>query len=381
MNIRSPHTIALCALAVACNAAVDEHTRASTSAAPPTAAEPVAPAASSKPVVAGLPAPLQADVTGLALVDRVDVANEASERAHDYAVQDPTFIGTHEFDVATANVAYAEDGRAMKTSEAFNIKVVPRQENLLVRAFDTLAKDQKVRVVVDGQVAGDWALPDNESNRYGEAVFKLTPAMVGDRTNLDIKLQYISGVPDTNSFVYWVYAKPDRALESPVSTKLSGLTLTDRVDVANEDDEAKHEYVIDKSTYVGTQQLEWPGNALPFFENGRANKSFESFQLKVTPNKDHVLVKAYDTLSKNQVVRVLVNGAAVGDWTLPDGEARYGESSFRIPARFIGAQKAVIVRVELVSGTDTNSFYYWLFADAGARSGAPAPSAPKTQPS
>jgi hypothetical protein len=226
-----------------------------------------------------------------------------------------------------------------------------------------------VRVLLDGQLAGKWALPDNESARYGEAVFPITPSMVGDRTSLDVKLQYISGTPDINSFVYWVYAKPDRALEAPLSSTISGLALTDRVDVANEADEAQHQYVIDKSTYVGTQQLEWPGNGLPFFENGRANKSFESFQLKATPNKDHVLVKAYDTLSKNQVVRVLVNGTAVGDWPLPDSDDRYGESSFRIPARFIGANKAVTVRVELVSGTDTNSFYYWLYSDSAARNG------------
>lgn len=298
------------------------------------------------------------------MVDRIDVANEASERDHAYAVTDPTFLGTQEFDIAAANVAYMEDGRATKSSEAFVIKVVPNQENLLIRAFDTFAKDQKVRVFLDGKAAGDWALPDNEASRYGEAVFPLSASMVGNRVSLNVKMDYISGVPDINSFVYWVYAKPDRKLVAPLSTNLAGLALTDRVDVANETDEAEHQYVIDQATYVGTQQFEWPANGLPFFENGRANKSFESFRMKTTPNKDHVLVKAYDTFSKNQVIRVLVNGSAVGEWSLPDGEKRYNESSFRIPARFIGTRQAIDLRIEFLSGADANSFYYWLFADS-----------------
>lgn len=373
MRIRTfSYHIALCATAMACNAADDEAAD-SVPSSPATAAAPEHSAAAApappKAVVAGLPNPLQANVAELSLIDRVDVANEASERIHSYTVQDPTYIGTQEFDLATADVAYAEDGRAMKTSETFKIRVVPNEENLLIRAFDTLAKDQKVRVSIDGKVAGEWALPDNESSRYGEAVFPLTASVVGDRTSVEVKLEYISGVPDINSFVYWVYSKPGHLLDRPLSTKVTGWSLTDRVDIANEADEAEHRYVIDKSTFVGTQQLESPSSGLPFFENGRANASFESFHMKVMPNRDHVLVKAYDTISTNQVVRVLVNGAAVGEWSLPEGEKRYGESSFRIPARFIGSQKEVDIRIELVSGKDSNSFHYWLFAESGLRNG------------
>jgi hypothetical protein len=372
MNIRQAHTIALCALALACNAASDESVESAASAVP--GSEGAAPAASvpsvsGKTVVPGLPSPLNANLEGLAMVDRLDVANEASERAHDYAVTDPTFVGTQEFDIAAANLVFTEDGRATKNSEGFVIKVVPNQENLLIRAFDTFAKDQKVRVSLDGRVAGEWALPDNESSRYGETVFPISASVIGDRVSLSVKMDYISGAPDINSFVYWVYAKADRKLESPLSTNLSGLSLTDRVDIANEGDEIEHQYVIDQATYVGTQQFEWPGSGHPFFENGRANKSFESFRLKTTPNKDHLLVKAYDTFAKNQVVRVLVNGTVVGDWSLPDGDKRYSESSFVIPARFIGTQKAIDVRIEFLSGADTNSFYYWLFTGSAARNG------------
>lgn len=373
MKIRQAHGIVFCTLGIACNAA-DDQSLDSAASSPPTSevavpAAPSVPPASGKTVIPGLPSPLNANVEGLAMVDRVDVANEESERAHDYAVTDPTFVGTQEFDIAAAKVAYAEDGRATKTSEAFTIKVVPNHENLLIRAFDTFAKDQKVRVSLDGKVAGEWTLPDDESSRYGEAVFPISSSMVGNRTKISVKLDYISGVPDSNSFVYWVYAKPDRKLEAPLSTNVSGLSLTDRVDIANEADETDHHYVIDQATYIGTQQFESPANGLPFFENGRANKSFESFRVKTSPNRDHVLVKAYDTFSKNQVVRVLVNGTAVGDWSLPDGDKRYSESSFRIPARFIGSQTAIDVRLEFLSGADVNSFYYWLFADSVARNG------------
>jgi hypothetical protein len=371
MSVRQHCKIVFWGLAMACSAA-DEGGKGAvgTAAVPPTAppaapsSKATAPAGKVSTVVRGLPRPLKTRVGGLALVDRVDVGNEADERAHQYAVQEPTFRGTREFEMPAENLAYAEDGRAMKLSESFRIKVVPNQENLLVKAFDTLSKDQKVRVIVGGKSAGEWALPDGGSNRYGEAKFPLADSLIGDRTQVDIKLEYISGTPDTNTFMYWVYAEPHRKLEAPVRTDISGLKLTDRLDVGADGDEAAHQYVIDKSSYAGTQQFEWPANGLPFLENGRGNKSFETFRMKVAPSKDHLLIKAFDTYSKNQIVRVLVDGNVVGDWALPDGVPRYGEGAFRIPAKFIGARSEINLRVEFVSASlDSNSFQYWLFAN------------------
>ena len=306
----------------------------------------------------------------MALVDRVDVGNDQDERAHNYVVNEPTFRGAREFLIPSENASFSEDGRAMKAGEAFRVKVVPGEENLLVKAFDTLARDQKVKVSIDGKVAGEWPVPDGGSSRYGEATFALSPALIGSRTQLDIKLDYVSGAPDTNAFVYWVYATPAQKLVNPVSTKVTGLTLTDTLDVGAEPDETVHGYVIDKASYAGVQQFEWPSNGQPFLENGRANRSYESFRMKVAPSKDHLLVKAFDTYSKNQVVRVLVEGSVVGQWTLPDGTPRYAEGSFRIPAKFIGNKTEVSVRVEFVSATlDANSFHYWLFAEPVVRNG------------
>jgi hypothetical protein len=168
---------------------------------------------------------------------------------------------------------------------------------------------------------------------------------------------------------YWVFAKPDRKLEVPVNTNISGYSLIDRIDVGGEADEATHQYVIDKQNYQGTHEFRWPVEGTPFLETGRATKSFETFHMKVSPGADHLLVKAFDTLSKQQKVRVSVDGKALGDWSLPDGAARYGESAFTIPAKAIGDHHEATIRIDFVSGSiDTNSFYYWLYAKASEQS-------------
>jgi hypothetical protein len=375
MSVRLHYPTALMALVCACSAPEGEEKPpvVKTAGAVPAPAVPAAasptPAGKTPELVQGIARPLMTNLTGFAAIDRVDVGNDQDETLHKYAVQDPTFRGAHDFLMPNENISYTEDGRATKTSESFQVKVVPHQDNVLIRAFDTLIKNQKVRVSINGKVVGDWSLPEG-ADRYGEATFVLPASAIGDRSNVELKLDKVSGEPDTNAFVYWVFAKPEKSLDYPVKTKLAGLTLTDHLDVGLEKDEAGHGYAIDKPSYVGVQQFAWPASGLPFLENGRATKSYESFRVKVMPSKDHLLVKAFDTYSKNQKVRVLVEGNVVGEWSLPDGTPRYGESSFRIPSKYIGARNEVNVRVEFVSATlDSNSFKYWIYADTADRAG------------
>jgi hypothetical protein len=364
--VRQTLSVGFIALGFACKADNGADLRSITSAAKPSPTVLMTATRKRTDATRGIQKPLRTDTSGLAMVDRVDVGNDQDERAHQYVIQSPTFRGLREFD-AVDDAVYIEDGRATASFETFKMKVIPNQENLLIKAFDTLAKDQRVRVILDGTALGEWVAPDGGASRYGEATFSIPATVIRDRIEVNVRLEYVSGAPDTNAFVYWVFAKPGKTLDGPLSTDLTGLTLTDRLDVGGAADEARHGYVIDKVSYTGVQQFAWPKTGLPFFENGRATRSFESFKMKATPGRDHLLVKAFDTYSKKQVVRVLVDGRVVGTWALPDEAARYGEGSFRIPGSFVSAEE-INVRVEFVSASlDCNSFVYWLYADSHGR--------------
>lgn len=221
-----------------------------------------------------------------------------------------------------------------------------------------------MRVLVDGVPAGEWTVPSGSPDRYGEAIFPMRAAIVGQRSHVQVQLVPVSDQSTPNSFVYWVFAKQARKLETPIKTDVAGLWLTDHLDVGSLSHERDHGYSIEAPTFGGDQQFLWPDSAEPFLEDGRATAHHESFALTVIPGRDHLLVKAFDTYSKSQVVRVFIENRLVGDWALPDGPDRYGEGAVRIPARVIGNRRRVTVRVEFVSASiESNSFYYWMFAE------------------
>jgi hypothetical protein len=315
----------------------------------------------------GVPTPLKTDLGGLTQTDRIDVGNEEDERNHGYVIEAPTFLGTHEFELQSGS--YIESGRATKSFEAFRSVVTPWRDHVLVKMFDSFAKDQKVRVFVDDKDVGEWALPNGGAERYEEGSFPIPAELIGDRREVTFRVQYLAGSPDTNSFVYWVFAKSASApaISRPLKTDLRDLDLTDRIDVGDEESETAHQYTIDEPVYAGTHDFSWPSGHTSYRETLRATKTFETFRLKVKPGVNHRLVKAIDTLSKDQKVRVLVDEKVVAaEWSLPNGPERYDEAALLIPARAIGNREEVTVRVELVSSSiDMNSLGYWMYADQG----------------
>lgn len=318
--------------------------------------------------IAGVATPLLTHVADMTQTDRIDVGNELDERRHGYVIEAPTFVGKHEFELPSRS--YLESGRATKSFEAFRGRVTPWRDHVLVKMFDSFAKDQKVRVLVDDKIAGDWALPNGGSERYGEASFTIPAEFIGDRQEVTFRIQYLAGIPDTSSFVYWIFAKRDAALPiaHPLKADLRNLVLTDRVDVGNEASEAAHDYAIDEPVYAAAHDFPSQLGNVSYRETLRATKTFETFRVKVTPGENHTLIKAFDTLSKDQRVRVLVDGQIVApSWNLPNGRERYGEAALPIPARAIGNREQVTVRVEFVSSSiDMNSLGYWMYAERGA---------------
>lgn len=351
--------------AAADKAANDKAVNASAQPASAADAPPLAPPP--KPVsIRGVARPLSTDVAGLVQMDRLDIASDPDEAAHNYAITSQTFRGMHDFDWAGGKVSYMEDGRSTKGTESFQLACLPNQDHVLVKAVDTLSKDQRVRVIIEGKNVGEWSVPNGGTSRYAEVSFPISGSMIGDRTSLNIRLEYVSGNPDTSSLMYWLFTKPNRKLVTPINTTVAGYALIDKVDVGTDADEAAHKYVMDKAHYFGVHEFQAPAGSAPFLENGRATRSFESFQVKVKPGVDHLLIKAFDTFSRDQKVTVSVDGTPLGDWAFPNAALRYNEASIVIPAKVIGDRQEVTVRVDFVSGSiDTNSFYYWVYAKSG----------------
>jgi hypothetical protein len=337
--------------------------------APPVVDEGAPPARANATI--GVPNPLKTDLAGLTQTDRIDVGNDQDERVHGYVIEGATFGGNHEFEVQSGS--YLESGRATKSFEAFRSAVTPWRDHVLVKMFDSFAKDQKVRVFVDDQDVGEWVLPNGAAERYEEATFPIPAAIIGDRQDVTFRFQYVAGSPDTNSFLYWVFAKGGPAITEPLKTDLRGLALTDRVDVGDETSEAAHLYAIDEPVYAGIHDFPWPPSKVSYRETLRATKTSETFRLKVAPGVNHRLVKAIDTFAKDQKVRVLVDGKVVAAaWTLPNGPERYDEAVLPIPAQAIGNRQEVTVRIEFVSSSiDMNSLGYWMYAEQGALAQGP----------
>lgn len=365
-------------LALACNHDVDDDELEEPPVVPPRSLgkapvvdEPFVPAGKVWSLLHGIQLPLRNKIKGMSMVDHVDVGNDAAEAAHGYSVRGLGPRIERDFGVPLDNVSYREDGRAPRAAESFVVRVVPKQDNFLIKAYDTVAAaDQNVRVRIDGAPAGEWSVSTGGPNRYGEAVFPLRAAFIGARSQVRVELEAVAADAQPNAFVYWVFAKPARQLDVPLRTDVAKLWLTDRLDVGDPADERDHDYVIEGATFGGDQQFEWPGSEQPFLEDGRATARDESFEMAVIPGRDHLLVKAFDTYSKNQVVRVFVEKQLVGEWALPDGPARYGEGALRIPAELIGTRREISVRVEFVSASiEFNSFYYWIYAEPPLRHG------------
>jgi hypothetical protein len=161
---------------------------------------------------------------------------------------------------------------------------------------------------------------------------------------------------------------PRPPITQPLKADVSGLTLVDSLDVGDTKSEVDHLYAIDQPTFAGTNDYDFPAIGTSFRETLRATRSFETFRLKVSPGKEHLLVKGVDTLSRNQKVRVLVDGKPMStEWSMPNGPERYEEASLIIPASMIGDHEQITLRFEFRDASiDLNSLTYWLYVNSAS---------------
>ncbi len=115
----------------------------------------------------------------------------------------------------------------------------------LVRRLDYGIANQKGRVYIDGQLAGEWLTSrSNAPDRWLDSEFIVPTAFTQGKTEMRVRINFIAGEPDWNEFYYWVYC---------------GTSKTDSLDVGKTADETAHNYRIFSQTWRGTRTYDYAG--------------------------------------------------------------------------------------------------------------------------
>lgn len=144
---------------------------------------------------------------------------------------------------------------------------------------------------------------------------------------------------------------------------VAGLTLADRLDVADLADEAAHGYRFTslEGQYQGLLESQPADGGGAVMDGGRAISGTERFRVShLTPGRDLVLVMRSRSGFR---VRVLAGGTEAGEWLEPGrGGPNWTESSFTVPGSLIRSP-VIEVRVEVAEPhlTGYSVFHYWFY--------------------
>lgn len=135
------------------------------------------------------------------LTDFIDVANEASEKAHSYRSAGSILTGlldaSYEGNASTTTIR--DDGRAhTKGSISFSVAVDPKNNGaLLRRRLDQNTGRQSAEVYVDGVKIGVWYHADQNSFlRWWDDDFEIPASTTKGKSKLAIRLKVLSPIND-----------------------------------------------------------------------------------------------------------------------------------------------------------------------------------------
>ncbi|MCH8897430.1 MAG: hypothetical protein IIC33_03955 [Chloroflexi bacterium] len=146
------------------------------------------------------------DVSGLVLIDFLDVGNQAQEEAHFYALDQPSTLVERVFHIAKEQgqgIDIKDDARTSTGSEEFVVKSQPGRPLILAKRYDA-AVGGSVAVYVEDKFVGDWDLAPRDFV-FGEDTFHIGPEVITGTTT-KLRFEYLMR-PGTNlnSFYYWIY--------------------------------------------------------------------------------------------------------------------------------------------------------------------------------
>ncbi len=184
--------------------------------------------------------------------------------------------------------------------------------------------------------------------------------------------------PYTSASATQVVTRPDWSgvaqTEAPwqpsMLARLDGWTLLDRLDVADLDDEAAHDYRWwqagrpDGFATVPRRMSYREDPALTLADGGRLLTGGESFTVNAPPSGGWLLLVARLHQATDMTVRVRVDGLEAGLWRLPAIPGEWLESAFLIRSDLVrGPQVTLELTVEDAPPDARYSpFHYWVYA-------------------
>ena len=146
-----------------------------------------------------------------------------------------------------------DDGRAHTGSSEFTVRIDPNNSQVrLKRRLDAGIAGQTADVYVDGVKVGQWkeTIPADLNNRWRDSLFTIPAANTAGKSQIKIKIQFVSSSVDWNEFYYWVLSKVG---DSEI--------VTDELDVGDAISQFLHGYTITGQTWEGVSsgpEFEYP---------------------------------------------------------------------------------------------------------------------------
>jgi hypothetical protein len=175
---------------------------------------------------------------------------------------------------------------------------------------------------------------------------------------------------------------------------LTGLLLTDSVDVGNQASEQAHSYSISKQTWTGTTSDHYDGymddiNYYARTDDGRAFNGYSQFKVKINPNNRGVkLRKRLNTgLNGRQRANVYVDSILIDrPWQITTASNQSGmqcwrDDDFEIPDSLTNGKDSITIKIEYVASPQygsINEYFYWVMSYSPEGS---VPSMPPAAPS
>lgn len=145
----------------------------------------------------------------LELTDELAIGDAASEAAHAYTVDAPTFEGerTYSFEGEDSSDVTIS-GKAHRSTSSFELAIAPDNEGVLLRrVLDQHIGRQRARVFVDGELAGEFYTPGANPNHAWKEDEKMLPAaLTSGKTKIAIRIEFVSSDSDWNEFGYRAFS-------------------------------------------------------------------------------------------------------------------------------------------------------------------------------
>lgn len=145
------------------------------------------------------------------LVDSLNAGDFISERMHDYLIVGDAYFSSLVLHNPVEGRVIEDDCWSHNGTERFNVKALAGRELIMVKRIDSLSGGQAVNVSVDGRFVGvlkDPTVYPLGGHKWEYLVFTIPQEYVKEN-RLTVRLDYVAGDPDVNSFSYWFYVKAD----------------------------------------------------------------------------------------------------------------------------------------------------------------------------